>query len=196
MDTSLASCGQILRKLCMFKTQQSREPLPWHCYSSLGTTPHSNCHIFYLTPPIEVFFSIIESTRHKLRIAHGLILVTPSLCGWEASQHPGPSPTLGSLGLSDQRCHKSWMSLWGPPCAHGVLGNSHGELHDNGLEGGDVYRCRHTSVWQTHMGKWTYNCMDLVGWDGPEYWFTCVGATCQGNIESSYTTKDISCLMH
>ena len=37
-----------------------------------------------LTPMIEMFLSILESTCHKLLIAHGLSLVTPSLCQWEA----------------------------------------------------------------------------------------------------------------
>src|ERR1700738_3131239 len=31
-----------------------------------------------------------------------------------------PSPTLGSLGPSHHRRHKSQVSLRGPPCAHGV----------------------------------------------------------------------------
>ena len=38
------------------------------------------------------------------------------------SHRLGPSPILGSLGPSHQRCHKSWVSLWGPFCVHGVLG--------------------------------------------------------------------------
>src|ERR1700738_4059554 len=47
------------------------------------------------------------------------------------SQRPGPSPTLGSLGPSHQRRHKSRVSLRGPPCAHGVSGTPHGEVRDN-----------------------------------------------------------------
>jgi hypothetical protein len=33
MDTSLAPFGQVLRKLCLFKPLQSREPLPGRCCS-------------------------------------------------------------------------------------------------------------------------------------------------------------------
>ena len=33
MDTSLAPFWQVLRKVCMFKPPQSREPFPGHCYS-------------------------------------------------------------------------------------------------------------------------------------------------------------------
>src|ERR1700737_2800654 len=51
--------------------------------------------------------------------------------GGRRSQRPGPSPTLGSLGPSHQRRHKSRVSLRGPPCAHGVSGTPHGELHDS-----------------------------------------------------------------
>ena len=46
------------------------------------------------------------------------------------SQHPGPSPTLGSLGPSHQWRHKSRVSLRGPPCAHGVAGTPHEEVRD------------------------------------------------------------------
>src|ERR1700738_2522295 len=42
--------------------------------------------------------------------------------GGRRSQSPGPSPTLGSLGPSHHWRHKSWVSLRGPPCAHGVSG--------------------------------------------------------------------------
>ena len=43
-----------------------------------------NCHISQLTPPIEVFLNILESSRYELRTAHGLTLMTPSPRGWEA----------------------------------------------------------------------------------------------------------------
>jgi hypothetical protein len=52
--------------------------------------------------------------------------------GSRRSQRPGPSSTLGSLGPSHHRRHKSRMSLQGPTCAHGVSGTPHGEVHDNG----------------------------------------------------------------
>jgi hypothetical protein len=47
------------------------------------------------------------------------------------SQRPGPSPTLGSLGPSHHRRHKSRVSLRGPPCALGVSGISFGEVRDS-----------------------------------------------------------------
>ena len=46
------------------------------------------------------------------------------------SQHPGPSPILGSFGPSHQRHHKSRVSLEGFLCAQGVLGTPHGEMRD------------------------------------------------------------------
>ena len=54
-----------------------------------GTMPHSNCHISKLTPLIEVFFSIIESSHHELRIAHGQTIMTPCIRGWEVLPTPG-----------------------------------------------------------------------------------------------------------
>jgi hypothetical protein len=65
-----------------------------------------------------------------LRIAHGVTLMTSSLRGWEAFPTPGPSPTLGSLGPSHHRRHKSRVSLRGPLCAHGVSGIPFGEVRD------------------------------------------------------------------
>ena len=67
--------------------------VPHHITPSVGrcplATPHSNPHNFLLTPPIEVFLSILESARHKPSNTLGLTLVTPSSCGWEAFQRPG-----------------------------------------------------------------------------------------------------------
>jgi hypothetical protein len=74
--------------------------------------------------------SILESSRHELRIAHGLTLMTPSPRGWEAFPAPGASPILVSLGPSHHRRHKSRASLRGPPCAHGVSGIPFGEVRD------------------------------------------------------------------
>ena len=54
--------------------------------------------------------------------------------GGRRSQRLGPSPALGSLGPSHQWCHKSRVSLWAPPCAHGVVGTPHGEVHGNCLQ--------------------------------------------------------------
>ena len=86
-----------------------------------------------LTPPVEVFLNILESLTHELRIAHGLTLVTPSLRAWEALSTPR-ALTLRSLGPSHQRHHKSQVSLWGPPCALGVLGSPYGEVCDTHLQ--------------------------------------------------------------
>ena len=60
--------------------------VPGRC---LGTTPRLNCHISKLTPLIEVFLSILVSSRHELHIANGLTFMTPSLRGWEAFAMPG-----------------------------------------------------------------------------------------------------------
>src|SRR6202048_1018351 len=90
MDSSLAPFGQVSRKLCLFEPLQSRESLPGTAVPGRcpGTAPHSNGHNSYLTPPIEVISSILESPRHELRIAHGLSLMPPSLRGWEAFPTP------------------------------------------------------------------------------------------------------------
>src|SRR6202048_4247186 len=48
--------------------------------------------------------------------------------GGRRSQRPGPSSTLGSLGPSHQRRHKSRVSLRGPPCARCFSGTPHGEV--------------------------------------------------------------------
>jgi hypothetical protein len=50
--------------------------------------------------------------------------------GGRRSQRSGPSPTLGSLGPSHHRRHKSRVSLRGPPCALGVSGIPFGEVRD------------------------------------------------------------------
>ena len=50
--------------------------------------------------------------------------------GGRCSQHPGPSLTLGSLGPSHPWCHKSRVSLLGPPCAHHVASIPHEEVCD------------------------------------------------------------------
>ena len=52
------------------------------------------------------------------------------LVGGRRSQRSGSSPTLGSLGSSHNRRHKSRVSLRGPPCSHGVLGIPYREVLD------------------------------------------------------------------
>jgi hypothetical protein len=39
MDTSHVPFGQVLRKVCLFKPLQSREPLPGHCCSRSLSAP-------------------------------------------------------------------------------------------------------------------------------------------------------------
>ena len=133
METSLAPFKQVLRKLCMFKPLQSRESLlnhncPRRCP---GTTPHSNCHISQLIPPIQMFLNILELAHHKLYIAHGLTLVTPSLRGWEAFLTSTALTNTRITWASYHWCYKSWVSLQGPPCTHGVLGTPHGEVRNS-----------------------------------------------------------------
>ena len=41
----------------------------------------------------------------------------------------GPRPHYDHLG-THQLWHKSWVSLHGPPNAHGILGSLHGEVRD------------------------------------------------------------------
>ena len=86
-----------------------------------------------------MFLSILESGRHKLLVAHGLTLVTPSLCGWEALSTPRgltitritwalspmasqvPSVIPGSL-LCPWCCrHSSWRGVRQPMCHVGWL---------------------------------------------------------------------------
>ena len=105
-----------------------------------GTAPHSNCHISYLTPPIEVFLSILESSRHELRIVDGLTILTHSLHGWKRL----PSSTLELLGPSHQQCQKSQVSLWGLPCADGVLRTPHGEVCNIGNMFGPTFGFKFT----------------------------------------------------
>jgi hypothetical protein len=91
MDTSLAPFKQVLRKLCLFKPLQSREPLPGRLCSIVLSRDKIPLKMPYLqlTPQIEVFLSVLELGRHKLLITYGFTIMTPSLCGWEAFKTPG-----------------------------------------------------------------------------------------------------------
>ena len=78
---------------------------------------------------IEVFLSILKCRRRKLLNAHGLTLMTRSLCGWEAVSTPGalsriritwalspilpqvPGVTLGSLLCPWCFGHSSWKGV-------------------------------------------------------------------------------------
>ena len=91
IHTSLAPFKPVLRKLNLFKpfqpgSQSHATILPGQCP---GTTPHSNWHILTLIPPNEVFLNIWKSTRHELRMAHGLTFMTPSPHWCETFQTPG-----------------------------------------------------------------------------------------------------------
>ena len=50
--------------------------------------------------------------------------------GGRRFQCPGPSTISRSLGPSHQRCHKSWVSLRGLSCTHGVAGTPHKAVRD------------------------------------------------------------------
>ena len=100
--------------------------------------------------------------------------------GGRRSQRPGLSPTLGLLGPSHQRHHKSRESLRGFPSAHGVSGTPHGEVCD--IEGENYY-CRksfHSVLlqgivdtkcvfwnyefeWAGNMHDWTLFQLTIVG---------------------------------
>ena len=89
-----------------------------------------------ITPSLHLglrcFMSILESTRHKLRIADGLTLVHPGLCGWEVFPMPRAlthtriiwalSPTVPQVPGVTLGCplcpwcfeHSSWRGTWQP----------------------------------------------------------------------------------
>ena len=79
---------------------------------------------------IEAILSNLESPQHNLHVAYGLTLVPPNLHGCEAF------PTLRTLSY----IRITWAHLptapqvlgisLGPPCAHGVSSNPHGEVCD------------------------------------------------------------------
>jgi hypothetical protein len=126
MNTSLASFGQMLRKLCLFKPSQSREPLPGHCCSRALSQDNTPPKLAYLLAHTSKW-GVLEHSR----------IITPWILapvGGRRSQRPGPSPTLGSLGPSHHWRHKSRVSLRSPPCAHGVSGIPYGEVRDKAGE--------------------------------------------------------------
>ena len=120
INSLLAPLDQVLRKLCLFKPWQCRESLPGTAvpgrYPEIA--PHSNCHNSYLTPPIELFLSILESSLHELHKTYGCTLVHPSLRGWEAFA------TLGALthtritwALSPTASQVPGVTLGSPLCS-------------------------------------------------------------------------------
>jgi hypothetical protein len=105
-------------------------PKPLLGHSCPWITSHSNGHISYLTPLIEVFLSILKPSSHKLRTSYILTLMTLISVDGRHSQCLGPSCTLGSFGPSHQRRHKSRVSLWSSYCAHGVSSTPHGKVRN------------------------------------------------------------------
>ena len=67
---------------------------------------------------------------------------------------PRSSSTLGSLGPSYQRRHKSRVSIQGPLCAHGVLGTPHREVCN-------TYTCNHLRLPSTTL---PYTLSVRKGW--------------------------------
>ena len=130
VDTPLASIGQVFRKLCMLKPPYCQEPLLCHCSSRALTTPHSIYHISKLTSLIKVFLSILESSCHELRIAHGVTFMTFSPCGYEAFPMPGALIHTRITWTLWAMAPQSRVSLRGPPCADGVLGIPYGEVRN------------------------------------------------------------------
>ena len=88
--------------------------------------PLSNWHIFELASLTVVILSIVESSRHKVYIDHGLTLVICNLCWWEAFAFTVTKITW----TPHQERHKSQVSFRGLPCAHGVLDSPHEGVSD------------------------------------------------------------------
>ena len=109
-----------------------------------------------LQPPIEVFLSILGSGRHKLLIAHGLTLLTLNLRGWEVFPTPGALTHTRITWAPHKRCHKSRVSLRGPPCTHGVSGTPHGEVCN--IDGLRLYKVMTATTWPYDNGNkaWTW----------------------------------------
>ena len=61
---------------------------PLVCWVLFQGNAPSNCHIFKLTPLIDVFMSIVEFGRHKQFIFYVSTLMNSSLHGWEALSMP------------------------------------------------------------------------------------------------------------
>lgn len=114
METSLVAFGRTLRKLCNY------------CIRALfrNNTP------LKLILPIEMFLSILEFSRHKLRIAHGLTLVSPSLCGWETFPMPRALTHTRITWAPSLTVPHSRVSLRFSLYTHGGLGIPNGQVRD------------------------------------------------------------------
>ena len=74
--------------------------------------------------------SILESSRHELRIAHGLTLMTPSLRGWEAFPTPGAlTHTSITWAFSPPAPQVPGVTLGSPLCPW-CFGHPFGEVRD------------------------------------------------------------------
>jgi hypothetical protein len=74
-------------------------------------------------------------------------------------QCPGPSLKPRPLGSFHQCCYKSWVSLWDPPCAHGVSGTPHEEVRNNVHV---LFLLDHLSCLPHNKFRWTMS-MDYLG---------------------------------
>ena len=107
-----------------------------------GATPGSLLFQFIVPRQRPIQITISPSSHLQLRCflafwnlgakSYAWLLASPSwLIVSVDTRHfqcPGPSSTLGALGPSHQRRHKSRVSLRGPPCAQGVADTPHGEV--------------------------------------------------------------------
>jgi hypothetical protein len=76
--------------------------------------------------------SILESSRHELRIAHGLSLMIPSLRGWESFPTPGALTHSRITWAFSPPAPQVPGVTPGSPCAHGVSDIPFGEVRDRG----------------------------------------------------------------
>ena len=131
MHTLLAPCGQVLRKICLFKPLQSREPLPDHCCFMALSHDSAPLKVSYLLAQtsVEVFLSILEFARHEQRIAHGP-LMTPSLRGWEVfPTHGALAHTRITWALPPPAPQVSGV-IPGSPLCPWCFGHPFGEVHN------------------------------------------------------------------
>ena len=132
MDTSLEQIIQILKKLSMFNLWQFREPLPGHCCTKALSRDNAPLKLAYLLTQTS-YWGVFEHFRILMPLAMHSSWPYPRDClsPWvENIPNARGRKTIGSLGPSYQRHHESWVSLWDPLCAHGILGTPHGEVHD------------------------------------------------------------------
>jgi hypothetical protein len=112
IDTSLASFGQVSKKLCLFKPSQPWEPLPGHCCSRALSRDNVPLKVSYLLAH-RGLLSILEPGRHKLFKAYGFTLMTPNPRGWEAFQFANLSRQVQiSSKLTSLLLHQTASRFW------------------------------------------------------------------------------------